>query len=122
MPWFAAHAVMWFRFKDGVQDYCPLWENILLIEAADFEEAERKAGDLAREEEGDSDGSLTCDDRPVTCIFAGLRKVVTVSHRESSEERPQNGDEVTYSRFEVSDEDTVRRFAAGETVKVEYVE
>ena len=35
MPWFAAHAIMYFRLKSGEQQRYRVWENILLVEAAD---------------------------------------------------------------------------------------
>ncbi len=32
--WFAAHIVMMVKLKDQKQDHFPVWENIILIEAA----------------------------------------------------------------------------------------
>ena len=121
MPWFAAHAIMYVRFKDGRQDPYPVWENVLLIEAADFNGAESAARDLARQDEGDADGTFCWQDRPATWVFAGLRKTLRVAHRGSTSE-PASGDEITYSEFSVPNEDALRRLAAGDTVVIEYVE
>ena len=46
--WYAAHAVMLFRLKEGEQTEFPIWENIFLIEAATPEETHQKAEARAR--------------------------------------------------------------------------
>src|SRR5262245_5238541 len=104
MSWFAASAVMYVRFKDGVQDRYPVWENVLLVQAATHEEAEEAARDLARREEGDSEGSFHWSERPAEWVFAGIRKTVEVSHRG---EALGHGDEVTYSELVLPDEEAL---------------
>ena len=79
MPWFAAHAIFYFEAKDGPQDSFSIWENVYLVEAKDDDEAWRKADVWARQNEGDSDGSLFWNDRPATLRYAGIRKLITVS-------------------------------------------
>ncbi len=122
MPWFAAHAIMYVRFRDGVQTPTPVWENVLLIEGPEdgdlaFEEAEKRA----REDEGDSEGSFRWDGRPAEWVFAGIRKLITVSHRGRVDE-PRHGDEITYSEFVLPDLAAVEALAAGKTVGLEYSE
>ena len=121
MAWFAAHAIMYVRFKDGRQDHYPVWENVLLIEAPDINDAESMARDRARQDEGDSDGTFQWEDRPATWVFAGLRKTVRVAHQRVTS-KLASGDEVTYSEFSVPNEAALRRLIAGENVAVEYVE
>ena len=121
MAWFAAHAIMYFRLKSGVQDRFTIWENVYLIEAKDGDEAFVKAEAWARQEEGDDDGSLLVDEQPATLVFAGIRKMITVSHWEE-EGQLRHGDEITYSQFQVSDEETIHELVAGEEVTVEYIE
>jgi hypothetical protein len=121
MAWFAAHAIMYFKLKDVAQDRFAIWENVYLIEAENDDEAWEKAEAWARQEEGDSDGSLTVDGQPATLVFAGIRKIITVSHWEE-EGRLRHGDEITYSEFQVSDEESIRELVAGEEVSVEYIE
>lgn len=119
LPWYAAHIVMSVRFKDGAQDTYPLWENIVLLEAASDEEAERKAELKGREGEGDSDGSSRWADRPATWVFAGVRKVIAC---EDSRDRPGDGIEITYSEMVVDDEDSLAKLVGGEPVTVRYEE
>ncbi len=118
MAWFAAHAIMYFKLKSGVQDRCTIWENVYLIEAENNDEACEKAEAWAKQEEGDSDGSLRVDEQPATLVFAGIRKIIRVSHWEE-EGRLKHGDEITYSEFQVSDEKSIRELVE---VSVEYIE
>jgi Domain of unknown function (DUF4288) len=80
MPWFAAHAVMYVKFKDGNQDSYPVWENVFLIDAVDGEEAHARATARARADQGDSNGSMTWEGRAGEWVFAGLHKVLSVDH------------------------------------------
>jgi hypothetical protein len=121
MPWFAAHAVMYFKRKEGPQEHFSVWENVLLVEARDGEDAMAKAEARAREDEGDSSGSLVWGGHPARLVFAGIRKLLTVAH-EAAGDVIGHGDEVTYSEFEVADEAAVRALAAGEEVSLKYVE
>ena len=119
MPWFAAHAIMYFRLKSGEQRY-RVWENVLLVEAADSRQAWDRGIELARRDEGDSNGSLRIDDEPCALVFGGLRKVVEVSHADC-EDVPRHGDEISYSEFEVADADALRRLIDGEDTAVVYL-
>ena len=121
MPWFAAHAVIYFKLKDGPQERFSVWENVLLVEARDGKDAMAKAEALAREDEGDDSGSLVSDGHPAQRIFAGIRKLLTVAHAAAGDVIG-DGDEVTYSEFEVADEAAVRALAAGKKVSLKYVE
>ena len=121
MSWFAAHAIMYVRFKAGAQEVFPVWENVLLIEAAAPSEVWQKAVARAREDEGDCGGSFRWGDRPAEWVFAGLRKVVAVSHQ-GANDRLGDGDEITYSEFQVPDQADLQRLVSGEEVAVRYVE
>jgi hypothetical protein len=121
MPWFAAHAVMYLKLKDEPQHDFLVWENVLLVEASSAAEAETKAAALARDGEGDSQGTLTYGDKPGTWVFAGLRKIISVAHRGVAG-RLSSGDEATYSEYRVADLPSVMKLAAGEAVDIEYVE
>lgn len=121
MPWFAAHAIMYFRLKSGVQQRYHVWENVLLVEAADSRQAWDCASELARRDEGDDGGSLRLDNEPCELVFGGLRKVVEVSHG-GAEAVPRHGDEISYSKFEVGDADALRRLIEGEETAIVYLE
>lgn len=121
MTWYAAHAVHYFRLKSGEQDSYPVWENVYLISAETPEQALAEAETLANDDTGDSDGTLTLDDKPAEMIFAGIRKLITVSHGGVMGELT-SGDEITYSEFVAPDLETVKKLAAGECVQITYEE
>lgn len=121
MAWYCAHAILYVKFKDGRQDSFTVWENVHLIAAADGKEAHAKATQVARLAEGDCDGTFTWEHRPAEWVFAGIRKIIGVSHVEPSNELA-SGDELTYSEFSVPDAAALQRLAAGGAVTVEYVE
>ena len=56
--WYAAHLIEYAKFRDGVQDYYPFYENVVLIEADSPEEAWDKAEQFGKDNEFD-DTSLT---------------------------------------------------------------
>jgi hypothetical protein len=112
---------MYLKVKEGPQNDYLVWENILLVEAPSAPEAEARAQILAWADEGDSCGTLTYGDRPATWVFAGLRKLISVSHR-GIEEDLTSGDEITYSEYRVRDLTAVQKLVAGEAVEVEYVD
>ena len=123
MAWFAAHAIMYFKLKSGVQDCFTIWENINLVEAADSDEAWQKAEAWAKEEanannEGDT---LRVGDEPAEMIFAGIRKMISVSHWEEWGQL-RSKDEITYSEYPVADEESVLKLARSEAVTIDYLE
>jgi Domain of unknown function (DUF4288) len=121
--WFAAHVIMSFKFKDGNQDRYPVWENVFLVEAASTDVAFEKAARLGRAEEGDCDGSLTCNGRSATLTYAGIRKLVSVDAGMADlKDRPVDGAEVTYSVLEVKGARAFARLVKGEPVTIRYEE
>ena len=119
MSWYAAHCIVFTKFKEGPQESFPIFENIYLIEAATPDEALEKASTRGKEEEGDASGTYTYDDRPATLVFGGVRKMIEC---EDPEDRPKDGTEITYSRMEVADEDSLDKLVSGEPVTVLYEE
>jgi hypothetical protein len=120
MAWYAAHAIMYFKLKSGVQDSFTIWENVYLIEAENSDEALSKAKAWAKQEEGE-DETLRVDGQPATQVFAGIRKLIEVSHWDE-EGRLKHGDEITYSVLQVTDEQSIRELVKGEEVAITYIE
>lgn len=119
MPWYAASAIMYVKFKDKNQDTYPVWENVHLIEASIPEKAEEKAIRRAKKDEGDDSDSFAWNQRPATWVFAGIRKLLTVSHPDLGE-KELDGAEVSFSEFEVSTEADLNSLVNGEDVKILY--
>lgn len=119
MGWYAASVIMYTKFKNGIQEKYPVWENVILIEAQSVEEAFEKAETRGRMDEGDSSGTYFYDDRPAMLVFAGIRKMIKCQDFES---RPKEGTEVTYSRMEVDSEEALSKLVNGEPVNIRYEE
>ncbi len=117
MAWYAAHAIMYVKFKDGLQDKYPCWENIILIEAKTADEAFQKAEARAREDEGDSQGTFTHQGRPASWVFAGIRRLVSCT---DPLDQPTDGTEITYLEMEVEREDCFTQFLNGKLAQVLY--
>ena len=121
MPWFSAHAILYARFKASPQSEYPVWENVYLIEAPSSEAALAAANERALKDQGDSNGTFTWNGQPAEWVFAGIRKLISVSHA-GAEGQIRHGDEVTYSEHVVGSLDAVRQLAAGDAVNVRYDE
>lgn len=115
--WFAASIIMHVEFKDNVQDKYPIWENVILIEANNEEEALRKAEERGHFEEGDADDSFTWESRPARWVYGGIRKMLTCAE---FEDRPKDGTEITYSEMEVASAEDLSKLINGEQVSVVY--
>jgi Domain of unknown function (DUF4288) len=121
MPWYSAHAILYVKFKDGKQDSFPAWENVYLINAPNIEEARVQAVQVASSATGDSQGTFKWNDRPAEWVFAGIRKILSVSHLGASSDLT-SGDELTYSELSVPDEVSLRKLADGESVTIDYAD
>ncbi len=117
MKWFSVHVIMTTRFKEGVQSTFPVMENVYLICAHTLSEAREKATERARQSEGDSRGSYKHEGRPATLVFEGIRKLIEC---EEPERAPADGDELTYSMYEVDDSEAVGKLVGGEAVTLRY--
>lgn len=114
--WYAAHAVMLIRFREGEQNEFPVWENILLVEAPTPEEAKEKACQRALEDVG-NDETMTWDKKPAFFEFIGLRKLMQCC---SDEEQPGDGTEVSFNDLLFSSRKELDAFVAGEESQVTF--
>lgn len=115
MTWYAAHLILFVRFKERRQTRFPVWENIVLIQADSEEEALVKAEKRGRQDEGDSDGTFQWEGHLAEWVFAGVRQLILC---QDENRRPGDGTEVTYLEMEVASEEALRKLAAGEQVSV----
>ncbi len=122
MKWFGVHVIMAVRFKDGKQDSHPAWENVFLVQAVDFDQAEEKAIALGKKNEGDSSGTFTWNDRAAVWVCAGIRKCTEISSSSTATNEPADGAEITYSTLEFKSEDSLRRYCSGEATELTAVE
>jgi hypothetical protein len=121
MKWYTAHLIEYAKFRDGVQDYYPFYENVVLIQADSPEEAWIKAEQFGKENEFD-DTSLTWNDRPAQMVFAGVRKVITPLMNEESDRGLKHGTELTYSLMVIDREEGFHNFLNNQPTDVRYEE
>lgn len=124
MTWYAAHIVIGIMPIQKPAETILVHENVVLIEAPSETDALGKARTIGQTEATLQDG-LTVSGVPAQRIFAGIRKLITVSNPEPSdldEDRPSDGTEITYSVYNVSNEEELKKLAAGSEVPVTYVE
>jgi hypothetical protein len=120
MRWYSVHALHFLEYKQGEQYDYLVWEHIYLIQAASFKHAEQKGKRRAQQDEGDSGGTLTLDNRPVRLRFAGIRAVVECQDLDLESGEPIAGTELSYSEFRVSSHEFAK-LVAGESALVLYL-
>ncbi len=116
MKWFAVHTITYFKFSDGMSGKVPVWENVVLVKAADRREAARVAESASGDGTGDLGGDARLGGRPGEVVLAGIRKVENAFIDDSG---PASGDEITYAELTLPDMASVEALANGEAVKVE---
>lgn len=129
MRWFSAHIITYIKYKKGVQNIIPIWENICLIESESIDEAYKKAENIGRRYEGDSNGTLMWENIPSMMFFGGVRKLIECQNSPEelianpfSSNRPTDGSELSYSHFFVKDNEMLSRLINGEPTEVIYSE
>jgi hypothetical protein len=116
MKRFAAHAIIYVKYDDGNQNNYPVWEHVYLVNAVDFDTAEVEAKTIV---EGHLKviAELTCEGRPAHLTFVGIRKVIEINPPDN---KLDHGIEITYSQFEVENDEQLHMLACGESVPVIY--
>ena len=126
MTWYSASIIIAVRTEQ--QDGSPILvhENVILIEARNDDEAMEKAKTAGKNQvqPGVSE-NLRMGNRPAHLEFIGVRKLITVSNPSplsQDKDRPDDGTEVTYSCFELPDEDALVRLSNGNDVTLRYIQ
>ena len=126
MTWYAASIIVAFRTEQKDGSPILVHENVILIEAPNEDEAMNKAK-AAGENQVQSDASenLRVGNRAARREFIGVRKLIAVSNPwplSQDNDRPVDGTEVTYSEFELADENELVRLSNGDDVTLRYIE
>jgi len=120
--WYAAHIIMSVKFDNpNDQDTFPVWENIVLVEAANEDAAWDKAELQGKAEETDGTDHFRWRDKPARWVFAGIRKLIEC-RSDDSDDRPVDGAEVSYSQIVLPDKESLARLVNGKPVTVYYEE
>lgn len=123
--WFSAHVIFYYEKINGNQESYLINENIYLISATDWKDAERIAREIGLDNQDLSeDGHLELNEEKVSYRFAGVRKIIDVETQvENSQFYAQpDGVEISYSEFEVDTLEEVLSLARGDMVDVLYRE
>jgi hypothetical protein len=124
MTWYAAHTIVSIRPIKPAKGEILVYENVILIEAKDGEQATDKARKHA-EASIPKDQSLRIDGEPAVESFIGIRKIVAVSNPRplgQDADRPVDATEITYSKFKLKDERALSKLVNGEEVLIHYLE
>ncbi len=124
MTWYAAHIVIGIIPIHETPGPILVHENVVLLDAPSETDALGKAKTIGQTEAALQDG-LTASGVPAKRVFAGIRKLITVSNPETSnldQDRPSDGTEITYSVYKVSNEEELKKLAEGLEVSLKYVE
>lgn len=116
---FAVHTLVAVRVEGReANDTIPVYENVLLIQATDGDDAERRATDIASLEDEEE---LRWDGKPARLRFVGIRKVIECQPFGTAK-RIGDGAELTYSVLSVASDADLKKLAAGDPVIVTYSE
>lgn len=79
MPWYTAHIIETHELREGIiEDPC-VWENVILLEAKDDEDAHRQFQAIG-EDAPVSAGFYLIDEKPAIRKFIGIRKMSKVQN------------------------------------------
>jgi Domain of unknown function (DUF4288) len=124
MTWYAAHTIVSIRPIKRRDSEIIVYENVILINAKDDEQAVAKARKQAKASIA-KDDSLTIAGEPAVQSFVGVRKMIAVSNPwplSQDDDRPVDGTEITYSKFIVKNERALSDLANGKETLVRYQE
>jgi hypothetical protein len=126
--WYAAHLITTLRAKreEGDADEEPArplqaWEDIILVDAADPDEAIRQATEFGTREAAEDSKDLFIDDKPAAYEFVGVRKLGEIGEKVTGHEQAPNIIEVTTTEIEVRNGFDLLQLARGGEVLVRYV-
>jgi hypothetical protein len=121
MPWFSAHIIIGFVRKST--EKIVVWENVVLIEAEDHENALEKASIIGKSEASLKDG-MRIDGELVERVFAGVRKIGTIYNHEGpmNDVPPSDKCEITHSEYLVENKRELNMIGNGEEIKLIYIE
>ncbi len=123
VTWYAAHVITSFRQKNTKRKWINLWETIYLVNGKTPSQARKKAEKIGKDEAKAGSAHLTIDGKPGKMVFEGIRKLMEVMNSypmEMSEERPNDGTDLTHLELGVRDEKELKKLVSGKQVSVEY--
>ena len=124
MTWYVASVIMSMRKKGRKRKKIPIYENFMLIEAENSDQALEKAVNIAKNEAAVND-DLRLNGKPAKMVFEGIRKLITISNpvdRDLDSVPPTTGTELTYSEYLIKTKKQLNNLISGKPVKIKYIE
>ncbi|MCL2872764.1 MAG: DUF4288 domain-containing protein [Betaproteobacteria bacterium] len=124
MAWYVASVIMSIKKKEGKQKNLPVYENFVLVEGDDSDQALEKTIAIARNE-ASANGNMWLDGKPARMVFEGIRKLITISNpvdRDLDSSPPATGTELTYSQYLIKTKTQLKHLVSGKAVNIKYIE
>jgi hypothetical protein len=118
MIWYTAHIIESIEFK-AESKKCIVYENMIMIHAADGDEAWEKAEAYGKTI---TDSDLYWDDQEATQRYIGIRKIVAISNSHSAGNSLDQFAEVTYQQYELADKNDLKKLIDGEEISIRLCE
>jgi len=115
---------MSIKKKEGKQKNLPVYENFVLVEGDDSDQALEKTIAIARNE-ASANGNMWLDGKPARMVFEGIRKLITISNpvdRDLDSSPPATGTELTYSQYLIKTKTQLKHLVSGKAVNIKYIE
>ena len=124
MTWFTASLITYIKALSAPQETFPVFEDFVLVEASNREEAFAKAERIGRDTAAINDG-LEYTGVPALRCFVGVRKLRSIYNpveMDLDESPPVSGTELSHSYYEVSSEADAKALGQGKAVHVNYLD
>jgi len=126
--WYAAHLITTLRAKreegDAAEEPArPIqaWEDVILVDAADPDDAIHKATEFGTREAAEDSKDLVIDDKPAVYELIGVRKLSEIGEKVTGHKQAPNIIEVTTTELEIRNDFDLLQLARGGEVLLRYV-
>ena len=124
MTWYVASIIMSIKTINGEQNNIPVYENFVLVNGSNPEEALAKAIEIGKQEEI-CNNEMTIGNEPAKMVYEGIRKLINISNPEPlklDEDIPTSGTELTYSQYILKNKKQISDLVNGSEVTIRYIE
>jgi hypothetical protein len=128
--WYAAHLITTLRAKreegdsgeEQPEDPIQAWEDVILVDAADPDDAIRKASEFGTREAAEDSKDLIIDDKPSEYQFVGVRKLSEIGEKVTGHKQAPDIVEVTSTELEIRNHFDLLQLARGGDLLLRYVD
>lgn len=120
--WYSAHLIVYLEYTEEKQEEYFAYENIVLIESENKQDAFAKAEKFGKQYEGNT--GIGAENKPAKWVFGGVRLLVECqdidpeSLIQPPDFKPTHGTEVTYIGLRVTGKENLVKLIRGDEVEV----